>query len=115
IDFDDLRQIEKLFAPEMAAFDRGPAKLLRTGSPQQYNQQKYFRLKELLDDKEKLVGAISRHFMGERCFRMVVVFDNVDIRTRSLRYVSGTAPYSVRSSVETYPLSMISSGASSAS
>jgi hypothetical protein len=82
IDLDDLHQIEKLFASEMAAFDRGPAKLLRTGDQQQYNQQKYFRLKELLEDKEKLVAAISRHFMGERRLSIVVVFDNVDKRSR---------------------------------
>ena len=82
INFDDLHQIEKLFASEMSAFDRGPAKLLKNSNHQQYNQQKYFRLKELLEDKEKLVGAISRHFMGERRFSLVVVFDNVDKRSR---------------------------------
>ena len=36
-------------------------------------------------------------------------------RARSFRYVSSTAPYSLRSSVETYPRSIMSSGASSAS
>jgi hypothetical protein len=82
IDLDDLDQIEKLFASDLAAFDRGPAKLLKSGNPQQYNQQKYFRLKELVEDNEKLVAAISRHFMGERRFSLVVVFDNVDKRSR---------------------------------
>ena len=58
IDIDELGYIEKLFSHEMAAFDRGPAKLLKSANVQQYHQQRYFRLKELMEDKEKIVLAI---------------------------------------------------------
>jgi GTPase SAR1 family protein len=85
VDLDDLGQIEKLFQSELAAFDRGPAKLLKTGNNQQYNQQRYFRLKELVENKEKLVSAISRHYTGEKRIGLVVVFDNVDKRSRDVQ------------------------------
>ena len=86
IDLDDNDEIEKLFSHEIAAFERGPAKnLLKSGNDQQYHQQRYFRIKELTDDKEKVVGAISRHYAGERRIGLVVVFDNVDKRSRDVQ------------------------------
>lgn len=85
IDIEDLDFQEKIFASEMAAFDRGPAKILKTGNPQQYNQQRYFRLKELREDNEKIVSAISRHLSGEKRIGLVVVFDNVDKRSRDVQ------------------------------
>ena len=85
IDFSELDMLQKLFSPEMAAFDRGPARLLKGGDNQQYNQQRYFRMKELIDDKEQLVQAISRHYTGERKFSITVVFDNVDKRSRDVQ------------------------------
>jgi hypothetical protein len=47
INLEELETTEKLFSHEMAAFDRGPAKLLRGVNEQRYNQERYFRLKEL--------------------------------------------------------------------
>jgi hypothetical protein len=85
IDIDELGYIEKLFSHEMAAFDRGPAKLLKSANVQQYHQQRYFRLKELMEDKEKIVLAISRHYSGEKRMGLVVVFDNVDKRSRDVQ------------------------------
>jgi len=85
IDLEDLDYQEKIFSPEMAAFDRGPAKLLKSDSLPQYNQQRYFRFKELLADKEKVVSAMSRHYSGERHLGLVVVFDNVDKRSRDVQ------------------------------
>jgi len=81
----DLKQLEKLFSHELAAFDRGPAKLLKSSNIQQYNQQRYFELKGLIDDKVKLVSAISRHYSGEKHISLVVVFDNVDKRSRDVQ------------------------------
>lgn len=84
VDLDELGLIEKLFNAELAAFDRGPAKLLKSND-QQYNQQRYFKIKELVEDKEKLVAAISRHYTGEKRIGLVVVFDNVDKRSRDVQ------------------------------
>ena len=85
IDLADLAFIEKLFSHEMAAFDRGPAKLLKSANHQQYNQQRYFKLKALIEDKEKIVSAISRYYSGEKHIGLVVVFDNVDKRSRDVQ------------------------------
>ena len=85
IDLADLHQLERLFAHEMAAFDRGPAKLLKNTNAQQYNQQRYFKLKDLMEDQEKIVAAISRHYTGEKRIGLVVVFDNVDKRSRDVQ------------------------------
>jgi GTPase SAR1 family protein len=85
IDLDDLETLNKLFHPEMAAFDRGPAKLLKHSDPQQYNHQRYFRMKELIENKEKIVEAIARQYAGEKRFGLVVVFDNVDKRSRDVQ------------------------------
>jgi GTPase SAR1 family protein len=85
IDLEALDYQEKLFSHELAAFDRGPAKLLKTGNNQQYNQQRYFKLKELRENNETIVSAISRHYPGEKRFSLVVVFDNVDKRSRDVQ------------------------------
>ena len=52
VDLVDHENIERLFSHKMAALDRGPAKLLKGANNQQYNQQRYFLLKELVEDKE---------------------------------------------------------------
>jgi len=85
VDITELDVIERLFASEMAAFDRGPAKLLKKGNEQQYNQQRYFELKQLVDNKERVAEAISRHFSGEKRKSLVIVFDNVDKRSRDVQ------------------------------
>ena len=79
------KTLNKLFHPEMAAFDRGPAKLLKNSDPQQYNHQRYFRMKDLIENKEKIVKAIARQYTGEKRFSLVVVFDNVDKRSRDVQ------------------------------
>jgi GTPase SAR1 family protein len=85
IDIEDLDTQELLFRSEMRAFDRGPARLLKGGDNQRYNQERYFKLKELLESKEKIVEALSRLYSGERRFTIVVVFDNVDKRSRDVQ------------------------------
>ncbi len=85
IDIDELETIEKMFSHELAAFDRGPAKLLKRSDEQRYNQQRYFEIKKLLDNKEAVASAISRHYSGEKRKSLVVVFDNVDKRSRDVQ------------------------------
>jgi GTPase SAR1 family protein len=82
---DELATQERLFRHELDQFDRGPAKALRKASEQQYQQQRYFRFKELVDDPERIMVAISRHYTGEKHFGLVVVFDNVDKRSRDVQ------------------------------
>jgi GTPase SAR1 family protein len=85
IDLDDFSVQEKLFRPELTSFDKGPARLLKDSDPQKYNHEKYFRIKALVEDKEKVAEAISRHYTGERGITIVVVFDNVDKRSRDVQ------------------------------
>jgi Cdc6-like AAA superfamily ATPase len=85
VNIESLEDLEKLFSHELAAFERGPAKILKNTNQQQYHQQRYLKLKELSDDKEKIVSAIARHYTGERRIGLVVVFDNVDKRSRDVQ------------------------------
>jgi GTPase SAR1 family protein len=85
INVHDLEMAEKLFSPEMKQFERGAAKQLLPHSEQQWHHQRYLHMKALTDDKEKCVQAISRHFAGEKKKGIVIVFDNVDKRSRDLQ------------------------------
>jgi GTPase SAR1 family protein len=85
LNLQDLEMAEKLFAPEMHQFERGPAKQLLPLNEQQFQHQRYLRMKELMADKEAFVKAISRHFAGEKRKGIVCVFDNVDKRSRDLQ------------------------------
>jgi len=42
-------------------------------------------MKELVENKEKVVEAIARQYTGEKRFSLVVVFDNVDKRSRDVQ------------------------------
>jgi GTPase SAR1 family protein len=85
VNVEDLEHVEKLFRPELAQFERGPAKLLLKTNEQQYNHQRYLKLKELTADQPRLVEAIARHYTGEKRLGIVCVFDNVDKRSRDLQ------------------------------
>ena len=85
IDLSELETLEKLFSSELAAFDRGPARLLRNGDNQRYNHERYLKFQELSENPEKVVAAISRRYTGERGRGIVVVFDNVDKRSRDVQ------------------------------
>jgi GTPase SAR1 family protein len=85
VDLQTLEMAEKLFHPEMNRFERGPAKQLLPSNKQQFDQQRYLHMRDLMADKEALLGAISRHFISEKRKGIVVVFDNVDRRSRDLQ------------------------------
>ncbi|MFZ3351722.1 MAG: hypothetical protein WA268_12715 [Xanthobacteraceae bacterium] len=85
LDLRTLEMAEKFFGPEMRRFDYGPAKQLRPLNEQQFQHQRYLHMRELMEDRETLVKAISRHFIGEKGKGIVCVFDNVDKRSRDLQ------------------------------
>lgn len=82
VDLDDLKQIEKIFATELKRFEKGPAKPLKTADNQEYLRRRASLLDELVKDAPKFAECITRHFSGERRFGIVIVFDNVDRRSR---------------------------------
>lgn len=85
IDLQVLEMAEKLFHPEMRRFDQGPAKQLLPSNKQQFDHQRYLHMRDLMANKEALVRATSRHFISEKRKGIVVVFDNVDKRSRDLQ------------------------------
>jgi GTPase SAR1 family protein len=85
VDLQTLEVAEKLFHPEMRRFDRGPAKQLLPSNKQQFDHQRYLHMRELMANKEAMVRAVSRHFIAEKRKGIVVVFDNVDKRSRDLQ------------------------------
>lgn len=85
LNIQDLEMAEKIFFPEMQQFERGAAKQLLPDNLQQWTHQRYLHMKELMADKAKCVEALSRHFTGEKKKGIVIVFDNVDKRSRDLQ------------------------------
>lgn len=81
-DVGDLECLEKLFAVELSKFERGPNKLLRSADPAAYARNKTQLFVDLGADPMEVSRAISRHFSGEKGIGIVVVFDNVDKRSR---------------------------------
>jgi hypothetical protein len=47
--------------------------------------QIHLQLKELSEDKEKIVSGITRRYPGERRIGLVIVFDNMDKRSRDVQ------------------------------
>jgi GTPase SAR1 family protein len=85
VELHTLEMAEKLFYPEMRRFDNGPAKQLLPNNKEQFDHQRYLHMRELMTHKEAMVRAISRHFISEKRKGIVVVFDNVDKRSRDLQ------------------------------
>ncbi len=85
IDVHDLSELERIFAPELRRFERGPAKVLLEADPAEYARRYSTHLDELKRDGPKFTECIARHYSGEMGFGIVVVFDNVDKRSRELQ------------------------------
>lgn len=82
VDVDDLKQIEIIFASELRKFGRGPAKLIKDADPTEFLRQRASLLQEMMRNLPKFAECIARHFSGEVHLGIVVVFDNVDRRSR---------------------------------
>jgi hypothetical protein len=75
-------ELEKLFRVEMAQWDKGPVRLFKESNHDRYNHERYLFLTDLAKDKTKVAAAISRGYTSEKRIGLVVVFDNVDKRSR---------------------------------
>jgi len=82
IDIYEASQIEKIFGAEVRRFERSPAKALKNNDRTEYIRRRTSLLEELTKDHVKLAECIARHFSGEMSFGIVIVFDNVDRRSR---------------------------------
>lgn len=75
-------QIEKIFGAEVRRFERGPNKALFNADRSEYVRRRTALLEELTNNPIKLAECIARRFTGEMNLGIVVVFDNVDRRSR---------------------------------
>jgi GTPase SAR1 family protein len=82
IDIYEAERIEKVFGPEVRRYERGPAKALYNTDRGEYIRRKTALLDELTKDSVKLAECVARHFAGEMHLGIVIVFDNVDKRSR---------------------------------
>jgi hypothetical protein len=84
LSFKTHEELEQLFHAEMLDWDRGPIKLQKDNRDR-YNHERYLHLTSLANDKEKFVTAISRSCTSEKQIGLIVVFDNVDKRSRDVQ------------------------------
>lgn len=85
IDIHESEFLEKIFAPEVKIYERGPAKALKVVDNVSFVRGRVNALQTLDADPERKVQAISRHFSGERRLGIVIAFDNVDKRSRDVQ------------------------------
>lgn len=83
VSFSTLEELEALFHHEIAQWERGPVRL--ETSKDRFNHERYLFITGLAKDKEKVVAAISRNYTSEKHFGLVVIFDNVDKRSRDVQ------------------------------
>lgn len=82
IDVFELKQIERIFSVELNKFEKGPARLLKNADQTEYLRRKTSLLESLSNDAPKFAQGIARHYSSEKGFGIVIVFDNVDKRSR---------------------------------
>jgi hypothetical protein len=83
LSFQTHEELEKLFHAELYQWDKGPIKL--ETNKDRYNHERYLYLTGLAKDKVQMARAISRTYAGEKRIGLVVVFDNVDKRSRDVQ------------------------------
>jgi GTPase SAR1 family protein len=85
IDLHEFDHIEKIFGHELNRFDRGPNKRLKTMDPVEFERRRASYLDDLTKNPTEFAKCVARHFSGEMGLGIVVVFDNVDKRSRDLQ------------------------------
>ena len=83
LSFETLEELEALFHHEMTRWERGPVRL--ETNKDRFNHERYLFITGLAKDKEKFVAAISRTYTSEKKVGLVIVFDNVDKRSRDVQ------------------------------
>lgn len=80
-DFDDMEFLKKAFAPEIAAFEKGPISVFPRESERR--QELVFQeMTRLVGDRNTLLGAVTRYLFGTRRRLLVVALDNCDKKSR---------------------------------
>ncbi len=82
VDLFELNHIEKIFNVEMKRFEQGANKPLKAADPAEYARRRTSHLEALTQDSSKFAECVARHFSGEKGKGIVILFDNVDKRTR---------------------------------
>jgi hypothetical protein len=83
VSFRTLEELEDLFHHEILQWERGPIRL--ETNKDRLNHERYLFITGLANDREKVVSAISRNYISEKQVGLVVVFDNVDKRSRDVQ------------------------------
>jgi hypothetical protein len=84
LSFETYEELKALFHHELVQWERGPIKMQKNNMDR-YNHERYLYLTSLSNDKEKVVAAISRSYTSEKEIGLVVIFDNVDKRSRDVQ------------------------------
>ncbi|MCC6918976.1 MAG: hypothetical protein IT548_07210 [Alphaproteobacteria bacterium] len=75
-------EANRILAVELNRYDRGPAKALKTIAPVDFQKGRVAEAQKVMSEPIEYAQAIARHFGGELGLGIVVVFDNVDRRSR---------------------------------
>lgn len=81
VDYDELKNLETLFAPELRRLRKGALAVLDAKSVE-YKVRLADYIRELQSNDLGMAKAIARHECGSRRLLLVVVLDNCDKRTR---------------------------------
>jgi RNA recognition motif-containing protein len=81
VDFDELPTLQKILAPELTAFRKGPLALLPEES-REYQSRLADRIIALQEDKELFAKAMARYVCAGPGRLLVIVLDNCDKRNR---------------------------------
>ena len=85
IDLHDLTQMERVFAHELNQFSRGPNKRLAKVDPSEFERKRADLLDNLSKNTTQFAKCVARHYSGEKGLGIVIVFDNVDKRSRDMQ------------------------------
>lgn len=74
--------VDKILSVEKNKFERSPASRIRQSDPKEFDRRLLDALESIYGSPSKYSECVTRHFSGERGLGVVIVFDNVDRRTR---------------------------------
>ncbi len=83
IDIHSADNVEKILSVERNRFERGPASRIKESDASEYNRRLLDEMEKYYLSPSKYSECLARHFGGERGLGIVIVFDNVDRRTRA--------------------------------
>lgn len=82
IDLFDLTQIERICSHEINRFNRGPNRRLKNADPVEFERRLATYLDGIVRNSTEFARCVTRHYSGEKGLGIVIVFDNVDRRSR---------------------------------